>query len=324
MVLPKRELLVKTIHQVFTIARTEFRFGLRRSAPLVMTALIGLLVGTGILMGPIAMLKDLSPVLNDMTPEQIERLTAEGFTVDEYQQLVSRFIADWSSAGSAPLAWDMMFMALLLLPIATAATIPADRKFEVMEVLRSTPISGSNYLAGKILGVLAIVIATGLVPFLLFLVILEVLLLSFLHVGISISTLMFYIELSLMDGLPLLACGSAIGVLTGVFFHTRRGAIFPGLIAGLVGLFLWLFAFKTPPTTFPVEDVASYYVFQNYHSDALTAMFKISGTQGFGLLGEHTTPVGIGQVISMYITLLVIFFILFLLARLWLHVKENF
>lgn len=313
-----------TLWQIYAIARTEFRFGLRRSAPVVMTALIVLIIGTGILLLQISTLRDSAANFNEMPPEKVERITAAGFTVNEYQQQVRAFIADWTSSSSATLNWILMSIALLFLPIATVSAIPADRKFDVMEVLRSTPMTGSRFLAGKILGVLGIVLLTGLIPFLLFLAVLEGILLGFLHIGISLSTIEFYVKLSLLDGIPLLVCGSVIGVLTGVFFRTRRAALFPGFLAGLLSLFLWLKAFKPPPSSFPVTDVAAYYVFQNYRSDALTAMFRITGVEGFGLLGNGATNVGIGQVIMMYIVILVALSMLALFARLWLRWKENF
>jgi ABC-type transport system involved in multi-copper enzyme maturation permease subunit len=315
---------MKTIRQIFAIARTEFRFGFRRGAPVVMTALIGLIIGIGIVLLQISNLKDLAPTLNDMSLEKVERIAAAGFNVTDYQQWVTRFAADWTSAGTAPLGWMVMSLALLFLPIATVSAIPADRKFGVLEILRSTPITGGRFLAGKILGVLAIVLLTGLFPFLLFLVVLEGVQFSFLHISISMSILIFYFQLSLLDGIPLLACGSTIGVLTGVVFRTRRAALFPGLLAGVFTFLIWGFVFKAPPTSVPVVDVAAYYAFQNFHSDALAAAAKLTGLTPLGLLGEGAARVGIGQVFLMYTIIIVTFLLLAFLARTWLLWKENF
>jgi hypothetical protein len=315
---------MKTLWQIYAIARIEFRFGLRRSAPVVMTALIGLIVGTGILLMQISTLRDMTPTLNDMSPDKVARLTAKGLSVEGYQQLVTEFLGDMTSTSGATLGWVLMSMAILFLPIATVSIIPADRKFDVMEVLRSTPITGSVYLAGKVLGVLAIVLFSGLIPFLVFLAVLEGVLLNFLHIGISFSTLRFYIELSLLDGLPLLACGSMIGVLTGVVFRTRRAALFPGFLAGIISLFLWLTTFKPPSSSFPMTDVAEYYVFLNFHSEAESTLSKLIGIEGYGLLGPQPVIAGVGQLISMYMVVLLALSITALLARLWLQWKENF
>jgi hypothetical protein len=315
---------MKTVAQIFAIARMEFRFGWRRSAPVVMTVLIGLIVGTGIMLMQISALRDMTPTLNEMPPDKVARLTALGFTLSQYQQLVTEFLGDMTSTSGATLGWVLMSMAVLFLPVATVSTIPADRKFDVMEVLRSTPITGSVYLAGKMLGVLAIVLFAGLIPFLVFLAVMEGVLLNFLHIGISFSTLKFYIELSLLDGLPLLACGSIIGVLTGVVFRTRRTAIFPGFLAGLISLFLWLTTFKPPSSSFPMTDVAEYYVFLNFHSQAESTLFKLIGIEGYGLLGPQPAIVEIGQLIIMYMVILLTLFTTALLARLWLQWKENF
>jgi hypothetical protein len=315
---------MNSILQVLAIARTEFRFSLRRSAPLVMTALISLIVGIGILVVPIGFLKDQDPGLKDFTPEQMERLAERGYTPESYRQLVSRFSADWSSASGALLACNLMSIALLLLPIATISAIPADRQFDVLEILRSTPITGIRYLAGKVLGVVTIVLLVGLISFLLFLVALEVVLFHFFHFGVSFNVFMFYFQLTVMDGLPLLACGSTIGVLAGVVFRTRRAALFPGLVIGVLSIYLWLTAFKAPHSIFPVTDVAAYYVLQNFRSDAISTVLKMNDLEGIGLLGEGASVIGIGKVILMYVLILVTFFILAILARLWLHWKENF
>lgn len=317
---------MKSFWQVFAIARTEIRFALRRSAPVVVTVFIGLVVGAGLILLPISAWSDWDVTTREYTPEQVDRLAEEGYTPDSYQLLINRFSADWFSASGALMAWNMMSMALILLPIATVSLIPADRKYNVLEIIRSTPTTGAKYLAGKILGIVTIVLLTGLAIFLVFLSVLEgVMLSSRLHLSLSPDTLLYYFQLFLMDGLPVLACSAVIGVLVGVLFRTRRGALFPGFLAGLLSFFFWLTAFKPPSTNnFPIMDVASYYVLQNYHTEAITKMLSLTGLENTGLFMEGAPVIGIWRVILMYVTLLVVFILLTLLARLWLRWKENF
>ncbi len=67
----------------------------------------------------------------------------------------------------------MMLIALLFLPAATVSAIPADRKFGVLELLRCTPITGTRYLTGKILGVLSAVLLVSAIMLALFFTVLR-------------------------------------------------------------------------------------------------------------------------------------------------------
>jgi len=235
---------MKTLKQIFAIARTEFRFGFRRGAPVAVTVIIGIIVSAGILLGPLSNVSQLPKNLS-MPPEQVARLATIGLTPSEWV-LFNRDIMGDMFVFSTVMAWLLIFTALLLLPMATSGSIPADRKFGVSELLRSTPITGFVYLAGKILGVLATVLLVGALMLGLFFAITEIILFSTLHYGLSLSASLFLIKLSLLDGLPMLVWGTAVGVLLGVFFHTRRAAIFPGLLAGGVSLVGWALAFRAP------------------------------------------------------------------------------
>ena len=144
---------MKTFRQILAIARTEFRFAFRRGAPVAVTALIGLIVSAGILLEPLSNLSQTPKNLN-MTPEQVARLATIGLTPGEWAVFVQNMMADMFVASTV-MAWLLIFTALLFLPMATSGSIPADRKFGVSEILRSMPITGSTYLAGKVLGMLA-------------------------------------------------------------------------------------------------------------------------------------------------------------------------
>jgi hypothetical protein len=315
------EFLMMPLRQILAIARTEFRFAFQRSAPVVVTALIGLLVGTGLLTGFIGNW----PFLNlsiTMTPEQAERWTSNGFTLDEHAPFVIGAAGDMLVGGSV-IAGYVMLLALLLLPVATISAIPADRVFGVSELLRSTPMTGGRYLAGKIMGMLMAVLLVAAIMLALFFAATEILFFSNLHFGISKSAGLHIIELSFMDGLPLLVWGTVIGILSGVIFRTRRMALFPGLLAGLLSLLFWSAAFHSPLLTdTAATDKVEYYLLQNYHSPAIILESRLLG-QDVNLFGI-TNRIGFDQIVLMYLTILAVLGIAALLARFWLQWKENF
>jgi ABC-type transport system involved in multi-copper enzyme maturation permease subunit len=316
---------MKSLRQVFAIARTEFRFGLRRAAPVVVTAIIGLIVGAALLLDPIANLDFTS--FDEFSPQQVEALNKMGITPEIYLSLSRDSIAD-ISAISTVFGWYSVFLALLLLPMATAGVIPADRQFGVLELLRSTPVRGSTYLAGKMLGVLGIICFIALFPLLLFFAVLEGILLSVFQVGIPFYLVGFYLKLTFMDGLPILVFGSLIGVLSGIAFHSRRAAVFPGLLAGILSLLAWMKVFPAPETIANDIDKAAYYVFQHYQSISQASWDRIVGSDSsafdLSLLGANAPIVSIGQVLGMYASVLIVLFTLAVLARLWFYQKENF
>jgi hypothetical protein len=317
------ELLMKTFRQILVIARTEFRFAFRRGAPVAVTAIIGLIVSAGILLEPLSNLSQMPKTLR-MTPEQVAKLATIGLTPGEWAVFVQNMVADMFVASTV-MAWLLIFTALLLLPMATSGSIPADRKFGVSEILRSTPITGSIYLAGKILGMLAAVLMVGALMLALFFTVTEIILFSSLHYGLYANASWFLIKIALMDGLPMLVWGTIIGVLFGIFFRTRRAAIFPGFLAGVAGLVGWAFAFRAPAQGFfGITDIAYFYLVQNYHSPALALESRFGGgdVNMFNIAGAP--QVGIGQLVLMYSTVVVTLALLIILARLWFQWKENF
>ncbi len=200
-------------------------------------------------------------------------------------------------------------MALIFLPVAAIGAIPADHSFGVWELLQSLPIKGNIYLVGKILGLSATVAFIGIFPLALFFAILEGILLTHFQVGIPWGLLKFYLELALLDGIPIMFFCIVVGALAGVVFRSRRAAILPGFAIGLVSLLFWKAAFKAPPVTFYQFDLAAYYVFQGYHSLNAAGWARIrSDFPAFEnpLLGSNAPFVGIIQVLLMYLVILVV------------------
>jgi hypothetical protein len=319
---------MKTLWQIFAIARTEFRFGLRRGAPVVVTAVIGLILGAGILMNTGNNVLMADPHMEQFTPEQVDTLAKNGITAEVYRSLSQGAYADLTAIDTTQ-TWVLMYLALLFLPIATAGTIPVDRQFGVFELLRSTPLDGGIYLAGKVLGVIGIVVFIACFPVLLFLAVLEGIMLKFIGFGVPLDLITFYLKLSVLDSIPILASGAALGVLAGVTFRTRRRAILPGSIAGILGIYFWLSAFRFPVISQNIFDVAAYYVFQTYQSIWQTLHIRILNwasfsSYRFSLVGNDAPTLGIDHILVMYLVILAVLAGLFGLARLWLKWKENF
>ncbi len=309
------------VRQILAVARMEFRFAFRRSAPVAVTALTGLLVGTGIVLLMMDALRNIAGSLT-FTPEQQARWLEAGLTLEQHARFVANGPADLAVFGTV-LGGLLMFVALLLLPAASIPAIPADRVFGTAELLRSTPLTGGRYLAGKALGLLAAVALTGAVMLGLFFAAVNIVFMIHLRYGLPWNAGRYFLELALLDGSLFLAWGAVFGVLLGVFFRTRRAAIFPGLLAGGVSLVFWLAAFHPPATDAGLvfADRIHYYLFQNYPS----IFGELNRTLGFDP-GLSSLPrlVGIGQVAAMILTVVGALLVLGLLARLWLQWKENF
>jgi hypothetical protein len=314
---------MKTFWQIYAVALTEFRFGLRRGGPVVTTVLIGLIFGAAILINPLANLSYSKDELNNILQNTsvIEKWTAKGYSVDIFRQQAVGMMAETTVILVSPAWFTLLLTSFLLLPAATAASLPADRSFGVAELLHSTPISGGSYLAGKILGVGLMVALIGLIPLGLFFGVLEWAFLDAFRVGVPVDVISFFVKFALMDGLPVLGWGLTIGILAGSVFRSRLAAVFPGLVAGILSIFFWLAALSVPSVQL---DAATYFLLQNYHSAALDIMDKATGSTPPPLFGAEAPIIGIGRVIMMYLVIAVTLFILAGLARLWLKWKENF
>ena len=290
---------------------------------MVTTVLIGLIFGAAILINPLANLSYSKDELNNILQNTsvIEKWTAKGYSVDIFRQQAVGMMAETTVILVSPAWFTLLLTSFLLLPAATAASLPADRSFGVAELLHSTPISGGSYLAGKILGVGLMVALIGLIPLGLFFGVLEWAFLDAFRVGVPVDVISFFVKFALMDGLPVLGWGLTIGILAGSVFRSRLAAVFPGLVAGILSIFFWLAALSVPSVQL---DAATYFLLQNYHSAALDIMDKATGSTPPPLFGAEAPIIGIGRVIMMYLVIAVTLFILAGLARLWLKWKENF
>ncbi len=307
---------MEKIRQVLAVARMEVRFSYRRSAPVAVTALTGLLISSGIL---ILLGSNLPIFTSSLTLEGQARWIAAGLTLQQYEPMMKNLLWDGLVFGTV-LPWLLAFILLLLLPVATISSIPADRSFGVSELLRSTPLEGFRYLLGKTLGVVMAVLPAGAGMLVLFFIGINGLLLVHLHLGLSWKVSWYILKLSLLDGIPLLIWGAVSGILVGVLFRSRRAALLPGLVIGLLNLLFWLTAFRPPSATTIRMDRVEYYLLQNYHTIPDLARSWKDMLETIGI----TAQVDPGQIVLMYLTILALLGILMSLARLWLRWKENF
>jgi len=319
---------MNSFHQIIAIARTEFRFGMRRGAPVIVPLLIGIIFGAGILIGPLMNLTNIRDGLNSVLsdPIKLQSWADHGITVSFFFRAMAETLGQGAIISIA-MAWPILLIAtFLLLPAAAATSIPADRQFGSSELLRSLPISGPTYLAGKVLGYLINVILIGMIPFLIFLIIMEVSSLVTFQNGLPFAFFWFFTRISILAILPVIIWAVAVGFLAGVPFRCRRAAIFPGLIAGILSLLLWHPLFGTGYNTWISSqvDAVPYFLLQNYHSPAVDKLASLAGTQPYPLLGWDAPVLGFGVIfIKTAIFLLSVGLMLFL-ARLWLRWKENF
>jgi hypothetical protein len=316
---------MKTLRQILAIAHTEFRFGLRRGGPVVIPALIGMLFAAGVLLNPLGNLSISRDELNKILLDQA-KLEKKGWTENVIRQFSADGMADMIVEGAME-AWDILLLtSLLLLPAATASTLPADRKFGVEELLRSSPINAGSYLTGKVLGVGLTAALVSLVALGTFFGLLEGIFLDTFRVGLPVSVVLFFLKFALLDGLPILIWGLTVGILIGTPFRSRMTAVIPGLAIGILSIFFWLAAFKTPAISFNQLDLPLYYLLQNYHSAFEETIARLVGGQAppNQILGANAPVVGFGQVVVMYLIILASLAGLFVLARLWLKWKENF
>jgi hypothetical protein len=270
---------MKAFWQMLTVARTELRFGLRRGWPVIGTAAAGLVVSAGTL--------------------YVAFMNAEG---------MPRAYAASAGASALEMVWPVFqWLALGVLPIVCAPAVPSDRQFGVDEVLHSTPLTGGVYLAGKVLGVMATVLLTGAA-------------ILILHLGVHWAlvgpfNIGLYLELILLNGLPLLVWASAMGVLAASGLRTRRTAILVGIVVGFLSPYLWALAFR------PASDLSPFQGTSSLLSRQPASDFVF---QRYDLLPPWVSPVTSGQVLGVFLAALLALLIVAVAARFQLLRRDNF
>lgn len=294
---------MKTVHQILAIARTEFRFGFRRVGPAVVVAMIGLSVSAGIIIMTASLystIKEYPQAYERLRhdPVFLKQLAGQGLTFEKVVPTPSTMMENTLASGLAGGWMPFPLLAFLLLPMLAAPTLPADHQFGVAELMRSTPVSGGIYLAGKVLGVIATVLLTAVAGLLLY----------------SAVTLVMYrifpltkivLELTLLDGLPVVVGVSTLGVLIGTPLRRRGIASIMGLISGVLSLFAWMLSSKDIGYIF---DLAAYSVVQR----------NLVGME------EGIPAIADSAIVTMYVSAFIVLALITVFARLWLIWKENF
>jgi hypothetical protein len=291
---------VKSLKQILIILRMEFLFAFRRGGPVVATAAIWLLVIAGdfyILFsnfGPVDY-KDYARAYQSYCQE-FGNLPSDGTEckIRTPREELSNF-----SKTNLTFAWFPFFLlSFLLLPMVSALSIPSDHQFGVSELLYSIPVTGSVYLAGKTLG---LVLAVTLVSIII-LIIYNLIILA----GYGLLSLSMAVNLIMVYGLPIVFLATALGTLIGAFLRTRKSATILGLLAGLIGIGIWMIMFPSPTIGGQTFDRLSYSIFQRN-----------------GLIRGDGFVVNDGEIVTIYFLYLVFVSVIGVLARQWLKWKEN-
>ena len=223
-------------------------------------------------------------------------------------QGMPRSYAAQDGAMILAMVWPVFqWLALGVLPIIAAPAIPTDRLFGVDDLLRSLPLGGGAYLAGKLLGTVTGVLLTGGAALSLH-VLLHLTLLGPLDPGL-------YLELTLLSALPLLVWSPAMGVLAACGLRTRRTAVFVGVLVALVSPMCWGLAFRGPEGYGSFRGIASQ-LSRQVASDYVLGRY--------GLHPSWMPPVTGQEVARGLLAALFQLLVVGVVARLWLWWKENF
>lgn len=138
-------------------------------------------------------------------------LTQMGVTADET-------FRPYISAYAVLAAWMPLSVGLaLVLPVMVADTIPLDRQYHVRDLLDSLPVPRAVYLAGKLFGLWAVLLASLTAA-------LTITALIWL-VGVGAFDARAYIEMAVVGAVSLALMNGGLGMLAAVGQPSRRRAI---------------------------------------------------------------------------------------------------
>jgi len=275
---------MRSFRQILAIASTEFCFGMRRGWPVVSTAVILFVMGASILV--FSFLN-----MNGLPPEYAPELGGNAL------------IMIWPG-------YNLLVMGVLTM--ACAPSIPSDRQMSVFELLRSMPITGGQYLLGKLTGTVAAVLSTSAVMLMF--------LLGIHWIMIGPINIPLYTEVILLSGLPLLIWAPALGVIAAVSANKRSSAVFIGLVAGLLGLLPWGWFAPPPESTINITGTTSAWISRFIYESPVNDWIW----SHYGWNNPWWPPVSSNTILLTFVTVLFILLAIGFLARSWLLWKENF
>lgn len=195
---------MKTLQQIWAIARTEYRMQWRQRGILVLTlAIVLVLVTTVILLG-------------------------QEFSKDA--ELNSKFATASTDALTSLTFVLIVTIVCLMQPFVLVNLIPRDRQIGVGEMLHSTPLSGPAYLTGKLLGGW-LTAFSGLVPGAVVMGLLWYLLIAPYNV-------LGYLEIWLVGALPLIFINVGLVILLAFQMPDSRMAIAVAIVVIVLPLFV--------------------------------------------------------------------------------------
>ncbi|MEQ8674278.1 MAG: hypothetical protein RLP44_11085 [Aggregatilineales bacterium] len=199
-----------TAHQIWGMAKYEFKMHWRRRALLVLTLSMIL-----ILVAPIFLSGDLTNLTNvdGVSEENVEKALS-----------LSVAIVTWF-----PLSSVLIF----ILPVALADTIPLDKQYNVDELLRTTPLTPAVYLWGKLIGTWLATLSS------VFIVMIIATIAWISQVGKFDYVL--YAEIWLVNAFSITILNGSLGVLLAVGQPNRRRAIV--VVIGLFALLVFVLGF---------------------------------------------------------------------------------
>ncbi|MBK8020532.1 MAG: ABC transporter permease subunit [Chloroflexi bacterium] len=221
--------------QILTMARYEVLMAFRRRSLVILLILF------------LVSLTFFANVSSETNQTSVIALPGEGDTtarLEDLNQLPPEAIPEWmrgvdlnlwyrSGGVSTAMIAGAMIMAIAIVMFSNES-IPLDRQYKVRELLDALPLPRTSYLAGKLLGVWAGLLAISLAAALFSAVVFRVLLGPY--------DLRFLALLWLFFELPLVLLSGALAVLLTSWMRSRRGAVLMSLLVLPVAIILVVLA----------------------------------------------------------------------------------
>jgi hypothetical protein len=230
--------MINLIH-IFSIAKTEFKLGLRRGWTIVATAVPWIVF-----------------ILSSLWLTWIN------------PRLDTPIFDPAYPASGIEMSWASFFLLTIVLLVSTSSTfIPYDHQINIQGLIDSLPLTKATVIIGKTVGIWLL----GLVTSVLCLSV-DILLMLFIN-QCGFIPLLF--SLFFVAVLPLVMWSIYFGVLIGSFFSTRKIAMIIGLFTGAFVSIFWSLPFRETnvswmgitlgPSDFLTRQISADFIFNQFH-----------------------------------------------------------